>query len=314
MFEGRFDVAMALAATLCASIAVAGQGQLRQVGGVGITVYVDIDFRGDNATFRSDEPDLGSSRFAGQISSLRVANGEMWEVCEGTNYRPPCQVFSGSESDLRRANWSDRISSLRRIQGEGNGVGRGGGIFPPGRPGSSAGGGLVLYSDDRFHGDTRIINGPTSSLGSWNDRAESFRITSGTWEVCEDIDFGKCRTVNRDYENLGALGLSKRISSVRPVSNERGGSGFPVRGPQLERLVLYDRDQYRGGARTLDGADSNLGNAGNRAQSIQVIGTWQLCEGPNFSGRCVTLSQNVPDLASYGLSNRVASARPLRGR
>jgi hypothetical protein len=311
MFECSFGVAMALAATLCASTTIAGQGQSRQIGGVGITVYEDIGYGGENATFRSDQPDLSSSRLAGRISSLRVANGEMWEGCEGTDYRPPCQVFSGSETDLRRVNWSDRISSLRRIQDNGN---RGGGIFPPGRPGYTARAELVLYSDERFRGDTRVINGPTSSLGSWNDRAESVRINSGTWEVCEDIDFGKCRTINHEYQTLGALGLAKRISSVRPVLTERGPGGYSGARPQLERLVLYDREQYRGGARTLNAASNDLGDAGNRAQSVQVIGTWQLCEGPNFSGRCITLSQNVPDLASHGLSNRIASARPLGAR
>src|SRR5215218_10724436 len=106
MFDCRFGLAVAVAA-LCASttVAVVAQPrQPRQIGGVGITVYDDIGFRGDNATFRNDEPDLGSARFGGKISSLRVAEGELWEGCAGTNYRPPCQVFSGSESDLRRVN------------------------------------------------------------------------------------------------------------------------------------------------------------------------------------------------------------------
>jgi hypothetical protein len=58
----------------------------------------------------------------------------------------------------------------------------------------------------------------------------------------------------------------------------------------------------------------SLGAMGNRAQSVQVIGTWELCDGPDFTGRCVTLSQNVPNLGAYGLNNRVTSARPVGGR
>src|SRR4051812_25650463 len=99
MFVCRFGFAMAGAATLFAltTVAVVAQPrQSRQIGGVGVTVYDDIGYRGDNATFRNDEPDLSRSRFAGKISSLRVADGEVWEGCEGTNYRPPCQVFAGS--------------------------------------------------------------------------------------------------------------------------------------------------------------------------------------------------------------------------
>jgi hypothetical protein len=307
MLEWRSGLMAATMATVCVAGTAAGQPQQRQMGGVGITVFDDIGYRGENATFRSDQPDLGSARFANRISSLQVAPGEVWEVCEGVNYRQPCQVFSGMEPDLRRRSWNDRISSLRRIRGD-----RGGGIFPPGPP--SDGNGLVLYSDERFRGQARTVNGPTPSLGSFNDRARSVRVYSGTWEVCEDIDYGKCRTVNRDVSDLTGLGLSKRVSSVRPAFNGRGG--YPPSGPppQLVRLVLYDRDRYRGGSRTIDAAEGSLGGFGNRAQSLQVIGTWQLCDGPNFTGRCVTVSQNVPNLSSYGMTNRVSSARPLSAR
>ena len=203
--------AMAMAAALWASAAgaIGGAAQPRQMGGVGITVYADAGFKGDNATFRSDQSDLGPSGFGNRISSLQVAPGEIWEVCQGINYGPPCQVFSGNEADLRRRSWNDRISSLRRVRGR-----AGGGGFPnPGR------GRLVLYSDERFRGEAVPISGPTPSLGSFNDKAESLRIDSGTWEVCEDINYGKCRTVSRDMSSLGSLGLAKRVSSVRPLLN-----------------------------------------------------------------------------------------------
>jgi hypothetical protein len=293
-----------MAVSLCAAGSAGAQPQDRQMGGIGITVFADIGYRGENATFRNDQPDLGVAGFGNRISSLQVAPGEVWEVCEGVNYRPPCQVFSGNESDLRRRSWNDRISSLRRIRG-GRGGGGGGGFPNPGR------GRLVLYADERYRGQTFQINGPTPSLGSFNDKAESLRIDGGAWDVCEDINYGKCRTISRDMPNLSALGLVKRISSVRPSFNG-GGDGFPPPPPlQPVRLVLYDRDRYRGGSRTLDAAMGALGGFGDRAQSVQVVGTWQLCDGPNFSGRCVTVSQNVPNLGAYGMNNRVSSARPL---
>jgi hypothetical protein len=131
--------------------------------------------------------------------------------------------------------------------------------------------------------------------------------------VCEDINYGKCRTVSGSMPNLSGLGLAKRVSSVRPSFNDGGGGGGfpPVPLPGPVRLVLYDRERYRGGSRTLDSPIGTLGSFGNRAQSVQVVGTWQLCDGPNFSGRCVTVSQNVPNLGAYGLNNRVSSARPM---
>ena len=294
--------------TIAAAVVLAigtGHAQSRQIGGVGITVWADSNYRGRNATFRNDEPDLARAGFANLISSLQVAAGEMWEACAGVNYQPPCQVFTGSESDLRKRDWNDRIASLRRVRGGG-----GGGGFPPG-----GGGGrrrMVLYSDENFRGSTYTITGPTSSIGSYNDKAKSVRIDGGTWEICEDIDFGKCRTIDRDVSNLSALGLSKRVSSARPAGGGGGGGGYPgPRPPAAARLVIYDRDRYQGTSRTFDYANGGLGGFGSRAQSLQVIGTWQICDGPNFTGRCVVISENVPNLGSYGMNNRVSSVRPM---
>ncbi|MEO7275630.1 MAG: beta/gamma crystallin-related protein, partial [Vicinamibacterales bacterium] len=195
----------------------------------------------------------------------------------------------------------------RRVRGDGGGR-DGGGLFPRPPGGNQT---LTLYSDDRFRGSTRRITGTTSSLGSFNDRAQSLRISGGVWDVCEDIDFSKCRTVDRDLSSLSGLGLDKRISSVRPAFGRGGGGGgFPPPNSR-RRLVIYDRDQYRGGAQTYDGAVDRLGSVGSRAQSVQVSGSWQLCDGPQFTGRCVTVSQNVPNLVSYGMRNGVASARPV---
>jgi Beta/Gamma crystallin len=338
MFQWKSGVLRAAAATLCAAAAAVTWGaagtpaaqpqdrrdrqdrQDRLAGGIGITVYSDANYRGDNATFRNDEPDLRQARFEGRISSFRIADGEVWEVCEGVNYRPPCQVFSGTESNLQNRRWNDRIMSLRRVRG---GNGRGDGGFPfPGGGGRGGGGSLVLYSDKRFRGQERRVVGPTSSLGSYNDRAESVRVNGGVWELCEDNDYGKCRTVDRDLPDLGSIGLNKRLSSARPLygGGRRGrggddgypGGGYPGGGPQRARLVLYDGDRYRGAARTLDDAEGRLGGF-SRAQSAQVTGSWQLCDGPNFTGRCVTLSEDVPNLDRYGLT-RIGSAQPLGGR
>ena len=198
------------AAVVCVAgaAAAAPQAQARQIGGVGITVYDDINYRGGNATFRSDQPDLGRAGFGGRISSLQVAPGEMWKAAPARNDQPPCQVFSGAE------------------------------LGPP----------------------APRLERPDSGL-------------------------------------------------LRRVRNGGGGGGY--RPPQqAARLVLYDGEQYRGGARSFDNASGNLGSAGSRAQSVQVIGTWQLCEGPDFTGPCVTITQNVPESRQlrHGQPDRVREA------
>jgi Beta/Gamma crystallin len=100
-------------------------------------------------------------------------------------------------------------------------------------------------------------------------------------------------------------------AAAQPQDRQMGGIGITVfadigyRGEN----ATFRNDQPD--SRTIDAAMGTMESFGNRAQSVQVVGTWQLCDGPNFSGRCVTVSQNVPNLSAYGLNNRVSSARPL---
>src|SRR5262245_66105398 len=93
--------------------------QVRQMGGIGITVFADLNFRGKTATFRQDVPDLRPMGLDNRIRSLRVGRGEKWEVCEHANYQGRCVVVSGDESDLRRNAWDRIISILRRVDGAG---------------------------------------------------------------------------------------------------------------------------------------------------------------------------------------------------
>jgi hypothetical protein len=293
-----------VSAVLAGGATLAGQVQDRQMGGVGLTVFEDIQFRGDNATFVRDEPTLSAYRLDRRISSLRVGPGEVWEVCANTNFRGPCQVFSGTEPDLRTRNWNDRIRSARRIRG-GGGPGPGRGGFPGGDRG------IALYSDENFRGQVEAYEAPQASLGSFNDRARSVRVFSGRWELCEDASYRKCRTIDRDLANLSALGLSRRVSSVRPVNSGIVPPGYAVpRGV----LVIYDDDRYRGGSVRLDAPESAVGSAGSRARSLRVTGAWQICSGRNFTGRCVTVDGDVPNLSSIGMANRIVSARPTIGR
>src|SRR5262245_52487106 len=67
----------------------------RIMGGVGITVFVDRDFRGAAQTFQQDVPDLRSFGLDNRISSLRVGRGEQWEVCDGPGYSGRCITVSG---------------------------------------------------------------------------------------------------------------------------------------------------------------------------------------------------------------------------
>jgi hypothetical protein len=193
------------------------------MGGGGITVFRDENFRGENAMFRQDVPDLRRYSFSDRITSLRVAPGEYWEACERANYQGRCQVFSGDERDLRRVGWTDRISSLRRVRGGGGG---GGGGYPGPRPPDSRGG-IVLYDDPYFRGNALPMSGPSENLRfqRFHDRAESVRVLSGRWELCAEPNYRRCQIVDRDVANLSSLGLNKKLSSVRPAGFVPGGPG-----------------------------------------------------------------------------------------
>jgi hypothetical protein len=220
-------VAMVGGAMLWLGLGDRAAAQPRQAGGVGLTVFDDVGFRGASATFRNDIPNLQSVRFNDMISSLRVARGEMWEACTDSNYRGRCQVFSGSESDLRQGDWNDVISSVRRVRNDGGrGGGGGGDRFPPGPPPGR--GGLELFSRPGFEGERRLFTSGMSNLQQvdFNDQAMSLRVgPRESWQVCSDANFQNCVVVNNDAPDLARLGMMRRISSVRPWTGDRPRRG-----------------------------------------------------------------------------------------
>lgn len=319
-----FFVAAALA-LVGPLLPVEAQPQERGMGGVvGITVYEDRDFRGRNANFRQDVPDLRDSGMNDRIVSLQIANGEAWEVCEHAFYGGRCQVFYGVEYDLRQRGWGRMISSMRRVRGNGGGGGGWGG-------GGGSDRGLVLYSGRNFGGQSRVLGGPTRDLREldFNDLAESLRVPRGEeWEVCDNIEFDRCRVVNSDITDLNMIGLRRKVSSARPLrggggggwggSGGSGGGGYyppPGPGPRppgggYGRIILFEGMNFTGRSYVV----ANPTNYVNMeyAQSVRVEGgNWELCESADFRGRCTTVNVDIGNLRSLGLPGRVRSARPV---
>jgi uncharacterized protein YcfJ len=82
---------------------------------------------------------------------------------------------------------------------------------------------ITLYDGEGFRGpaftaDRAIYD--FDPLG-FNDRARSLVVSGGTWQVCEDSQFrGRCVVVQPgNYDSLRSMGMSGRISSVRPVDS-----------------------------------------------------------------------------------------------
>lgn len=310
----RLHLLVLLVGTLAAATPAEAQRE-RAMGGVGITVYQDTDFRGRNATFRDDVADLRQSGMNDRIESLEVAPGELWEVCVDAYYRGRCQVFSEYEPDLRRRGWARQISSMRRVRGGG---GYPGPVYPPQPPiyppvGGDAG--LVLYENRNFRGSSRTLTGPTRDFRAigFNDKAESLRVPRGeVWEICRDIDFRDCRQVSSDMSDLRGLRLGGEVSSARPSGGGWGGGGGWNPGPrppvQAGRLILYTGVNFRGRAFVVQGGDSVINM--NPVMSVAVQGgNWEICEDTNFRGRCTTINVDVSNLRALGMPGRLRSAR-----
>ena len=184
--------------------------------------------------------------------------------------------------------------------------------------------GITVYEHPDFRGDSVTFRNQVADLRQHglNDRISSLEVDgSQAWEVCRDINFGGgCRVFQGTIENLGQAGWNDRISSMRAVgfrgNNNSGlwGNRGNVNSRQ-SRLVLYERPNFRGDARDVLDSVTNLGSAGDRARSVQVYGgTWELCEGAFRNARCITVSDNSPDLRSLGLRNGVTSVREVAGQ
>ncbi len=289
--------------------------QERRVGGIGITVFQDPGFQGPNATFRDDVPDLSDYRLNDRVSSFRIGRGEFWEVCEHKDFGGRCAVFSSDEPDLGRVSWNDQISSLRRVRREGRDPEE---RIPDRNLRGRGRSELILYEDENYRGRSRRLDRADAFLSDFANRASSLRSTGGAWEVCDEPNFGgRCASVTGTVPDLRAYSLHDRIESARPI---RGRSWEREPGPEppaddVPTLVLYERPNFRGRSVELHGTEGELDEFNDRAQSARVVaGNWQICEHAEFRGRCVTLTESVPDLDDYRLSDAVTSARPVSYR
>src|SRR5688500_15571969 len=186
--------------------------------------------------------------------------------------------------------------------------------------------GITVYEHPDFRGDSVTFRDAVPDLRQHglNDRISSIEVDGNqAWEVCRDVNFeGGCRVFDGTMDDLRAEGWNDRISSMRAGgiarrnNNNRGASrDGNQRDNRNSRVVLYERPDFRGDGRDLFGSSTNLGSIGDRARSMQVYGgTWEVCEGAFRNARCVTVTDNVPDLRSLGFRNGVTSIREVAGQ
>lgn len=87
----------------------------------------------------------------------------------------------------------------------------------------------------------------------------------------------------------------------------------PLPAPVGPRLELYEQRDLGGAGVILVQAERSLLTRGfaDRARSVRAFGSWEVCDGPDFRGLCRRVEGDVGFLGEVGLSERVASARPV---
>ncbi|WP_162937297.1 beta/gamma crystallin-related protein [Indioceanicola profundi] len=83
---------------------------------------------------------------------------------------------------------------------------------------------ITLYSEPGFRGDRITLRhdiGNFAEVPPWNDRARSLIVESGSWEVCKNAGFDKCRTLTPGTKiaHLGEIKYLGEISSLRLLDN-----------------------------------------------------------------------------------------------
>lgn len=170
---------------------------------------------------------------------------------------------------------------------------------------------IILYDQPNFQGQSLRITQPTSNLTSmrFNDRASSFRIVSGQWELCVDSNYsGGCFTYTSDEAHLGRY--DNLYTGVRPIAPTHTAPGRPGGG---NSLTLYSGPNFTGRALIVTESQSDLSRLGfnDATQSIRHSGrgSWRVCDDSNFRAACMQVTGDLPTIGG-GLAGRISSVEP----
>ena len=160
---------------------------------------------------------------------------------------------------------------------------------------------ITFFEREGYEGRSITTDAPIGNL----ERAvrASSAVVSGQWEVCDGPRFtGQCVIMlPGEYPSLRAIGLNNSISSARSAVP----SASP--GPQI---AFYEQPGFQGKSFVSNGPISSLERVGS---SLVVLGgTWEVCDGERFSGRCLVLRPgSYPSFGVIGLDGPIASVRPV---
>jgi uncharacterized protein YcfJ len=183
---------------------------------------------------------------------------------------------------------------------------------------------VTFYEHPGFQGQSFTTEQSIGNLERYgfNNRASSAVVRGETWQVCDGPGFsGQCAVLRPgEYASLGSMGLNDSVSSVRaanrdPRSQDNRYAPAPLAAQAAGQITFYESERFGGRPFTTEQSIGNLERSGfnNRASSAVVRGeTWQVCDGPGFSGRCVVLRPgDYASLSAMGLNDSISSVRSV---
>ena len=177
---------------------------------------------------------------------------------------------------------------------------------------------IIFYEFEGFSGRQVNLRSMTTNFDavSFNDRANSVRVRSGTWLVCTDAEFrGTCATfAPGEYRGLDAR-FANAISSAREVEIYRTQPGDnPGRSRAL--IEFFDQREYSGQSLLLDADSENFFTAGFNDRAVSIIisgGTWELCTDAGYRGECRIYTPGRYGDLGLGMAREISSARLVSG-
>lgn len=303
----------------------ANRGSYNDYGRGAIELYGQPDFRGRSLQLDRDAPTLEGTGFNDRASSVVVTSGT-WELCADNGYAGSCRVYPpGRYSDLGYG-MARQISSARLVRSPRDAPA----VLRPGDGGVAAvpaagPGRVILYGREGLNGRSVAVAGAVVDMErtGLRDGAVSAYVESGSWLLCADPNFaGACVVVGPGrYDSLGASGLARPVSSVRPAAPAPVAAGRPDAAPRPapgatrpDGLELFSEPDF-GGERV--GIERDTGaldraNFNDRAASaIIYAGQWEFCVDTDYRGACSVFGPGrYPRLG--GLTKQLSSLRRLQ--
>ena len=175
---------------------------------------------------------------------------------------------------------------------------------------------LHAYSQANFAGHESVFREAVPNLAAVGvQKIASVRVVTARWLICAGANFGgDCAWLSHDIRSLSDLGFTDQPGSLRPervpVLMRHWGT---KRAAPREKLALFERSNYDGDWTALADSVPDFDAVHLKSPKSVVIGdgTWRLCSGPNYTGRCLIVTGSAWDLDDI-FAGQIHSARRVR--